>query len=196
MPGVEGFVSDQGGHQKIILAHESGLSPRIKTFFLDGSPLDEVYYDSNNNKLFDQGDQKLSSTETGRILYAINTFTAHTTKKEMNDLEAMFGLKNIMHRRVQYLYFVKAKLRGELSVKMEHPYSKKIMRIKIAKGEVRNLSTDFHYPSNKVQNLPPLHLGPGIIEIKKDTAYTRPIYIKGKTTFLISEGVNLIFKNK
>lgn len=202
MPNLQGEFVSKDNITAITLSHDSGLSPLLKAISLNDQPVNTIYYDSNNNNKFDSEDKKIDLSDgaikdhSGKRLYAVNHFTAHSSDLDLKSFKWFVGRLNIHHRKVNYLYFIPKNLSGIVTAEFEHPYTYEKKRIELKKVKISNISKDFHYSTVKSLKEPSLVLGPGKIEITATKVYNQEVIIKPGTHFVLSKNINLIFKKR
>jgi hypothetical protein len=182
-----------GKYNLVLLENHGPISPHLNDFSNQN-----IYIDSNNNKVFDKEDLLFRSKDEN-ILFSGNEHTDHTIGDEYYLLHALIGKKTILTKKSQYLFFIPGKKIIDLNVNYSNPFTKAKFRKKAIKRDIllRNLEvtnfkkTNLDKPTNEY-----VKIGPGIVEFKKTTVFNKNALILKNTTIKLGSNVSLVFKRK
>ena len=183
----------RNNYNLLVVKNKGAISPRLVNFSKNN-----IYIDSNNNKIFDKKDM-LFKAEEENLLYSVNGPSKHTIGDEYNLLHALIGKKTILKKDSNYLFFIPGKKIHSLDLHYRNPFTGKEFRKSAIKKKIKLNEVKFKeyskYPSTRINNKI-LDIGPGIVEFKNTKVFNENVIISKNTKIKLGVGVSLIFKGK
>lgn len=178
-------VENHKKYTRLEVVTEGHISPELINFSVR-----DVFIDSNNNKIFDDSDQKFYP-ERYEPIKTQNHLAPHSIVGDFSLMYPFIGNKGILPKKQAFLFFTKDKRALTLSVK--NPFTKETQEIlgKKAKNFMRQHNSLIQ--KEELSMMPSIIIGPGKILITKSTTYKSRVRILPNTKISLEPNTSVIY---